>query len=458
MTDPSEDSKPRPWTPEEIEEKGMAPWKVAGPSDSQPGYRGPQILYGHLRGFFETFVYHPDPRVYDVLTAWTLHTWHYRKFRASPPLLILGPVNSGKTTVLECLEEVAYRGVRGGSMSNPSMFRLSEWAGPSFLVDEAQVYNREEWAECRAFLSERYRQGGRVMRVEQIGEGKGFRVVYFKAYGPTALAQSESSWEGMISRAIVINMEKGRAPQKTLTKMFEEEGAKFRVWFRQYAESFEPLAPHEGEEAIDAALQALIEKGKIDAKEPDLFPIPDLSMFEDGRLVEKVEPLLACAPIGEARDNILSFARDMARKQEANENTSYLVEYLQAYLACMVESSKVSAKAIRVQVATLRACDLKDRGMPKHRWIMSCMETLGFQRTRMNDGSTGVLVDPKLEERLKKRYSLGESSESSDSSVHEEKRPTQSEDTEDTEDYRKDPDYQILKEGSLSGDYGGRVN
>ncbi len=181
-------------------------------------------------------------------------------------------------------------------------------------------------------------------------------------------------------------------------------------------------------------------------------------MFEDGRLVEKVEPLLACAPIGEARDNILSFARDMARKQEANENTSYLVEYLQAYLACMVESSKVSAKAIRVQVATLRACDLKDRGMPKHRWIMSCMETLGFQRTRMNDGSTGVLVDPKLEERLKKRYSLGESSESSDSSVHEEKRPTQSEDTEDTEDYRKDPDYQILKEGSLSGDYGGRVN
>src|SRR2546425_12733978 len=116
------EDKPKPPTIEELEAQGLTPWKRVGQAEP---YIDEQILYGHVKGFLETFVYFHDLRYYDVTTAWTLHTWHISRWKASGPLLLIGPVNSGKTTVLECLEELAYRGVRGGSMSFATMARLS---------------------------------------------------------------------------------------------------------------------------------------------------------------------------------------------------------------------------------------------------------------------------------------------------------------------------------------------
>src|SRR5207249_7294454 len=92
------EDKPKPPTIEELEAQGLAPWKRVGQAEP---YIDEQILYGHIKGFFETFVYFQDRRYYDVATAWTLHTWHIRRWRATGPLLLIGPVNSGKTTVLE---------------------------------------------------------------------------------------------------------------------------------------------------------------------------------------------------------------------------------------------------------------------------------------------------------------------------------------------------------------------
>lgn len=446
MTKNKEKAKPPTW--EDLEARGEAPWKSCPPEDSQPPYPGPQVLYGQLLGFYLTWGYHPDPRVYHVLTAWTLHTWHYRKLRASAPVQLLGPIGSGKTTILEILEEVAYRGVRGGSMSVSNMFRLNEAVGPSFLLDESQTYNREDQAEAQAFLNERYRKGGKVWRVEKTENG--FMPTFYAAYGPTALAGSSPAWEGMASRAIVVNMEKGRPAERTLTVLFFAEGAKFRVWLRRYSETFDPHKPRipdEGESPVyDSAMEKLIADGKIERGEPDHFPRFDFSVFEDGRVQEKAETLIPFAPRGEPRDMIVSFCLDLQRRQMANENTSYLVEYFQAYLSCQPENGKVSAKAVRAQIAIFRGCSMNDKGMPGSRFVMSSLETLGFERTRMGDGSTGVIFNPDLQTRLAARYSLSASSETPVSSDQERFSSSRSEESEDTEDsrrpshYRENPD------------------
>ncbi|MEI4913934.1 hypothetical protein Q8G39_28190, partial [Klebsiella pneumoniae] len=86
-------------------------------------------------------------------------------------------------------------------MSNATMFRLSDMYMPTLLVDESQLYAREEWAESQAFLNERYRKGGKVWRME--GEGRNMIPRSFAAYGATALAQSSDTWEALRSRAIV---------------------------------------------------------------------------------------------------------------------------------------------------------------------------------------------------------------------------------------------------------------
>ena len=164
-------------TIEQLEREGRSPWKPATATDylDDPG------LYADVRGFFTRYLDMQDPRYYDVLAAWTLHTWIIEQWRATGPLCIIGPISSGKTTILECLEELARRGIRGGSMSNATMFRLSDAFSPTLLIDESQIYNREEWAEVQAFINERYRKGGRVWRVDQ-----DYIPQSFKAYGATA--------------------------------------------------------------------------------------------------------------------------------------------------------------------------------------------------------------------------------------------------------------------------------
>src|SRR5437879_5873469 len=209
MTDKERPPKP---TIEELESMGRAPWKTAGKTTDNFTFSD---LYCELNDFFRHHLDLRDERYYHVLTAWTLHTWRILDWRASGPLCMIGPISSGKTTVLECLEEVAYRGIRGGSMSNATMFRLSDEYTPTLLIDESQVYNREEWAEAQAFINERYRKGGRVWRME--GEGRNMTPAFFEAYGATAFAGSSPPWEALTSRAVLIKMEKGMPGEQTVT-------------------------------------------------------------------------------------------------------------------------------------------------------------------------------------------------------------------------------------------------
>ncbi len=121
---------PAPPSIEELEAKGQAPWKGPGP-DNRISKWTFNDLYAQLNDFFQQHLALSDDRYYHILTAWTLSTWRVEDWRAMGPLMLIGPVSSGKTTVLECLEEVAYRGVRGGSMSNATMFRLSHEYTPT---------------------------------------------------------------------------------------------------------------------------------------------------------------------------------------------------------------------------------------------------------------------------------------------------------------------------------------
>ncbi len=92
------------------------PWKPAGTSD-EVKWLDDTALFNQLVGFYQLHIDFRDPRYYPVLAAWTLSTWLRENWRVYGPLYLLGPIESGKTTALECLHETTYRGIRGGSMS-----------------------------------------------------------------------------------------------------------------------------------------------------------------------------------------------------------------------------------------------------------------------------------------------------------------------------------------------------
>jgi len=381
VTDKEKPPKP---TIEELESMGRAPWKTAGKTTDNFTFSD---LYCELNDFFRHHLDLRDERYYHVLTAWTNHTWRINDWRASGPLCLIGPISSGKTTVLECLEEVVYRGIRGGSMSNPTMFRLSDEYTPTLLIDESQVYNREEWAEAQAFINERYRKGGKVWRCDEQNIPR-----FYRAYGATALAQSDMPWDALVSRALILKMEKGKPKAQTLTPEFESQGYDLRRKLATFADRW-----------VNSGYDA------------DWLPVQELDLHDlnDYRVREVGTPLLEMSPTTGPRQQILSYLKDLETSHNAEESTDYLSDYVVALTRCPAEGGKWAIASVRKEIAILYGeWDLaKDtvknsKNVPKSRTVGSALRTLGFEPTRMTGGLRGVRVDPDRLQRLLVKYSI----------------------------------------------------
>lgn len=371
----TKEDKPPPPTIEDLERMDAAPWKTA---PTVLGSVNPISLYTELRLFFKTYLVFQDERLYDVVTAWTLSTWHIGRYNRHGPLIAIGLIETGKTTLLECEEEVAYRGVRGGSMSNSVMFRLSHAFTPTLLIDESQIFNREEYAEAKAFLNERYKRGAKVWRMNletMVPES-------FNAFGPTVLAQSDQSWDAMTSRGVILKMAKGTPKEETLTERFYHWGRDLRGQLKLYS--------------------------TIEGQFSD--PTLELAKLQSPRLREIGLPLLSESYDGEPRDAILSYLVDLEESRNATLNTGYESDIFRAFL--MVGAiDKVSMTSIRDGLMTMWDIDKKnDKRLPHPKTLMKVMLTMGFNPTRTSDNKAAVFYNPKLVEQLSLRFGISSGS------------------------------------------------
>jgi len=368
---------------------GPVPWKL--PQDPLD-YRDEAYLYNALKAFLQLHLYFSNPVYYEVVAAWILATWRIQDWRASGPLYLLGPINSGKTTVIEVLEELAFRGIRGGSMSTATMFRLSHAYTPALLIDESQIYNREDWAEAQALINERYRPGGKVWRM--VGEGHSMAPQAFNSWGATALASSHAPWEALGSRALLIRMEKGKPERHTSTPDFYVQAAMLRSQLLQYR--FNNL------------------NTRPSLADPEAAPDPIIAMLDkvaDERTKEVAYPLLVVAdPL--CHGILMDYFLHLEEEHQAIEEGSDFAAYVIAISNAAPVSGKVSAEDVRVELAKLwglwdldksKFIDVKQ--MPSAKWVSKTLQTLGFKPTRMpQTGRTGVFLDPDLLSRLKLRY------------------------------------------------------
>lgn len=410
------------------------PWKLPPESIS---YLDEAYLFHSTRSFLEMYVELKDPRYYDVLAASILASWRMDEWRAIGPVCLLGPINSGKTTLLEILEELFYRAIRGGSMSTATIFRLADSFSPSLLVDESQIYNREEWAETKALLNERYRRGGRVWRM--VGEGRDQVPRGFRCFGSTVFASSNALWDALNSRALLIKMEKNTGPvQSTLTPQFYIAADKLRGQLLQYR---------------FRNLKMTIDR-EIDPEAPPDPVSQKLEVLKDYRTREIGYPLLAVAP-EDTHEAILSYLLDLEGEHQAVEETGEAAAYVVALSQCVVENGKVSVQLVRLELKKLWEIT-DDRKLPHPRHVSKVLRTLGFKPTRTIGGQTAILWEPKLMERLRARYRVGvqPSSIASLSSDHEWNPPSQSEAIEGREDSQRgvlQPPFVMMEKCSSCG-------
>ena len=167
-----------------------------------------------LLGTFRRFV--ALPPVADVaLALWTLHAHAHEAFDVSPVLGLTSPEKRcGKTTTLRVLGALVPRPLLASSVSTAALFRTIERYKPTFLVDEADSFLRDN-EELRGALNSGHHRALATF-VRTVGED--FESRAFSTWCPKAIALIGRLAATLEDRAILIPMRR-RAPGEPVERM-----------------------------------------------------------------------------------------------------------------------------------------------------------------------------------------------------------------------------------------------
>ena len=125
-------------------------------------------LVRELEVWFATFLA-LDDGLPLVLALWTLHTYLFRVFDATPYLLIWSPVKRcGKTLLLSLLDLLCARSRMLVNITGPTLFRLVERHRPTLLIDECEALrmsSHQRVQDLREVILAGYKPGAKVPRV-----------------------------------------------------------------------------------------------------------------------------------------------------------------------------------------------------------------------------------------------------------------------------------------------------
>ncbi len=216
---------------------------------------------------------------YVGLAAWNLYSHVYDRFGYAPYIVHVSPApECGKTTALRAESQLVRLPLSTGALTSATLFRVVDEHRPTLLCDE-QDGRLERNPEMHRLFNEGFHRGGFVLRC--VGDDNEPRA--FQVFGPKALASIGTLPNTIVSRSIVIQMERSQEP-------------------------LEELGPNDKPEAL-ARLQRQAARW---AQDVGALQIPSLKGFSR-RLRDKWGPLLA---VGQAAgpklvERLAKVARDL---------------------------------------------------------------------------------------------------------------------------------------------------
>jgi hypothetical protein len=202
--------QPRPPAPEphlvgKWSTEGRRHW-LSGGHSLPPDELCRQLLEGYAK-----YLHLPNESDFGVvvlLACWTILTYIHPVFDAVPYLAIGGPTGSGKTRVLELLEQLVYRPFATSNLTHSALFRHLDSFGGTPLLDEAerfQLVNSPEIGELMSSLLAGYRRGKYVSKTECLGDGT-YSSRHYCVSGPKAIACINALPPTLAARSLLIPM------------------------------------------------------------------------------------------------------------------------------------------------------------------------------------------------------------------------------------------------------------
>lgn len=343
-------------------------------------YESEDKLFNEIRDYFERHLDIQNDLFFDVYSCFVLATWRSEDFTVVPYQFFLGPLASGKTRALECFQRLCYRSIMASSMSAASLFRVLEAWHPTLLLDETEVYNRENMIEVLALLNSGYRKGQVAIRIEKLEQGCP-QIAFFDTFGLKVLAGTEELAATLQSRCIITTMSKAVRH----VELFVDE-----------------------KKAQELRNKLLLYRFRNLGKESEGFDVSKLNgYFNNARVIELFVALLEVAPTEDIRNRLISCMKHITQSRLDEEQASLSASVFEALLKC--EEYVVEGKLSTQSITDAFNQGLSEKEQKKGYQIGRKVRALGFEKCRFSGGKSGFYWDAKLVERLKTRYGLSPS-------------------------------------------------
>lgn len=199
---------PRPGTPSLSRQ---AAWS-AGSRKAWLGEAPPPDPAGLFRRICERIAHFIDlpedraPGTVATLALWSIFTYIYPAWDATPYLYVGGPVGSGKTRIFEVLQRLVFRPLPSSNLTAACLFRTLHDRGGSLLLDEAERLRsaHPDVQETLSILLAGYKRGSKASRLEPVGDS--YMPVEFDVFGPKAVACIAGLPPALASRCIPVMM------------------------------------------------------------------------------------------------------------------------------------------------------------------------------------------------------------------------------------------------------------
>jgi hypothetical protein len=178
-----------------------------------PGAPDPLEL---LTGLILQFVDLTDDEVLAV-SLWTLHTFLFNQFEATPRLLLVSPVpGCGKTTILRIIKLLGSVPLKTVGISPAAIYHLLDRERRSLLVDEAENLAWMSNRDLRAVIDSGHARDGSITRLR---DGEPHSYVTF---APMALASLDRLPLTVIRQSVVIRMKMATRELKRIEMRLED--------------------------------------------------------------------------------------------------------------------------------------------------------------------------------------------------------------------------------------------
>jgi hypothetical protein len=141
-----------------------------------------------VRANYMTYLDVHDPKIYDLLSCFTIYTYFYPIFNTSPVLQFYGDFGTGKSRICSLLEAMAFNPVNSSNITSATIFRVIESRRATILLDESEdLSGTPKGKEITNMLLAGTGKSGEALR-QQKDSDDDFETQTFKLYSPKVIA------------------------------------------------------------------------------------------------------------------------------------------------------------------------------------------------------------------------------------------------------------------------------